>query len=69
MVLGKVMLVFGRKLDHAAGLVGVAEGGEDLSCHPKVGMIHVGSFFGLGKGESHFAEVVRGHIGLGRCIR
>ncbi len=60
-VFGKVMLRFGRELDHAAGLVGIAERGKDFSCHPKIRMVHVNALFGLGQRESDLAEILSGH--------
>ena len=55
-VLREVMLVFGRELDHSAGLVGIAESGEDLAPDSEIGMIHVPALRALGMGEGEFAE-------------
>src|SRR5579863_1454570 len=48
-ILGKIVLVFRRKLDHGSSLVGIAEGGEDFSRDAEVRMGHVRTLFGLGK--------------------
>jgi hypothetical protein len=51
-----------RKLHHAAGFVGIAECGENFAAHPKIGMVPVGAFFGLGQGE--LAKVGGGPMGF-----
>jgi hypothetical protein len=60
-ILQEIMLIFGRKLDHAARLVRVSERGKDLPCNPKVGMVHVRALFGLGQGKREFSKCGRGH--------
>jgi hypothetical protein len=51
MVFGEVMLIFRGELDHAAGFIGIAEGGEDFSGDAKIGMVDVRALFGLGERE------------------
>jgi hypothetical protein len=58
------VLTFRRELDHAAGLVGVAEGSEDLSGDSEIGMIHVLALFRFRVREGKFAELVGSHGGL-----
>jgi hypothetical protein len=63
MILRKVVLLFGRELDHAPTFRGIAERGEDFSAHPKIGVVHVRMFGGLWKCESHAAKIVGGQGG------
>ena len=58
----EIVLLFRRKLHHAAGFVGIAECGENFAAHPKIGMVPVGAFFGLGQGE--LAKVGGGPMGF-----
>src|SRR5271166_3826340 len=62
--LSEIVLVFGRKLDHAKILMRIAEGGKDFSGDAEIGVVHVPAFFGLGKSESELAEVVGGQGSL-----
>src|SRR5216683_2233614 len=48
-ILREVVLLLRRQLHHPARLVGVSERGEDFSADTKVGMVHVGEFFGFGQ--------------------
>src|SRR5205807_3739549 len=57
-IVHELFLLFRRELHHAEVLCGVAQCGEDLSSHTKVGMVHVRFFSSFRKAEGKATESV-----------
>jgi len=71
-VLREIMLLLRSELDHAPAFRGIAKGGEDLSSHAEVWVVHVSVFCGFGKSQCQAAKIVGGHAEPstdGTCVR
>lgn len=64
----ELFLLDWSELDHAVPFVGIAEGREDLSCHPEVGMVHVPALLSFRESQGYAAEFggCQGHSSLDR---
>jgi len=62
------LLLLGGEHEIAVALGLRGEGGEDSTVDAKVGVAHVGAFFGAGKSESDSAKVVGGHVRLAKQL-
>ena len=69
-ILGIVMLLFRRELDHPPSFGGIAERGEDLSAHAKIGMVHVSLLFCFRKSKGEAAKIIGSHacVHQRRCV-
>ena len=57
----ELVLLVGRQVNHAPGIVRVAERREDFAGDPKIGVVHMGRLGCAGKRERRFAKLVRSH--------
>jgi len=57
-ILREIVLLLRRELDHAPTLGWIAQSGEYLSVHAKIGMVHVRTFGCFRKGKSETAKII-----------
>ncbi len=63
--LHELLLLSGCEFDHGMLVVGIAEGREDTSLQPEIGVIHVGGLGGACDGQGESPEFGGSHFGMG----